>query len=140
MTVSTNAVDRPKLLVASEFFSLERGGAQRVGRLQARVVADMGLDLQLLGFFDREPNQDFGVPSRTAAGSRSAFVLRCWSSAATRSHFIYNHVGMSRAHCPLPMLRRPYAIWMLGTDVWGDRMHGDYGRRINDANSLIVDH
>jgi phosphatidylinositol alpha-1,6-mannosyltransferase len=138
MTTSNGrAVDRPKLLVASESFSLERGGAQRVGRLQARVVSDMGLDSQLLGFFDREPNQDFGLPSRTAAGSRSVFALRCWSSAVTRSHFIYNHVGMSRGHCVLPMLRRPYAIWMLGTDVWGDRMHGDYGGRIEDASLLL---
>ena len=116
---------------------MERGGAQRVGRLQARVVADMGVDSHLLGFFDREPNQDLGLPSRTAAGSRSVFALRCWSSAVTRSHFIYNHVGMSRAHCPLPMLNRPYGVWMHGTDVWGDRMRGDYGRSVEGAKLLL---
>ncbi len=131
------AAHPPKLLVASESFSLERGGAARVGRLLARVVADLGLDAQLLALGDREPIQDFGLPSLTAAGSRNAFAFRCWSGAIARSHFIYNHVGIARAHCVLPMLRRPYAVWMLGYDVWTGRMHGDYGRKIEDADLLL---
>lgn len=129
--------DRPRPLVASESFSRERGGAARVGRLLARVISDLGSDAQLLALGDREPIQDFGLPSHVAAGSRSGFTFRCWSSAFTRSHFIYNHVGIARAHCALPMLRRPYAVWMLGYDVWTSRMHGDYGRKIEDASLLL---
>ena len=130
-------VDRPKVLVAAESFSLERGGVARVGRLLARVAAGMGLDAELLALSDPDPTKDFGVPARTAAGSRAGFAFRCWTGGVTRSHFIYNHVGMARAHCSLPMLRRPYAVWMHGTDVWGSRMHGDYGRKVEEADLLL---
>ena len=109
----------------------------RVGRLLARVAAGMGLDAELLALSDPEPTKDFGVPARTAAGSRAGFAFRCWTGGVTRSHFIYNHVGMARAHCPLPMLRRPYAVWMHGTEVWGSRMHGDYGRKVEEADLLL---
>lgn len=131
------AADRPKLLLASESFSLERGGAARVGRLLARIARDIDLDTRLVALGDRRPIEDFGLPSCTAAGNRGGFVFRCWSRAATRSHFIYNHVGIARAHCTLPVLRRPYAVWMLGYDVWTDRMRGDYGRRIKNASLLL---
>jgi phosphatidylinositol alpha-1,6-mannosyltransferase len=123
--------------VASESFSLERGGAARVGRLLARLAADIGFDADLLALSDREPIKDFNLSSRTAAGSRTDFAFRCWTNGITRSHFIYNHVGMARAHCLLPMLRRPYAVWMLGIDVWSPRMRGDYGRRIEEASLLL---
>ena len=129
--------DRRRVLVASESFSLERGGAARVGRLLARLAADIGLDADLLALSDQEPNRDFNLSSRTAAGSRADFAFRCWTSGVTRSHFIYNHVGMARAHCLLPMLRRPYAVWMLGRDVWRPPMRGDYGRRIEEASLLL---
>ena len=101
------AVDRRKLLVASESFSLERGGAARVGRLLARLAADIGLDADLLALSDPEPIGDFNLSSRTAAGGRADFAFRCWTSGVTRSHFIYNHVGMARAHCLLPMCAAP---------------------------------
>ncbi len=101
------------------------------------MARDLGLDTKLLGFFDKEPIQDFGLPSETAAGSRGAFVMRCWSSALSRSHFIYNHVGISRAHCALPFLRRPYAIWIHGEDVWDEGIRAGYGWRIKDATMLL---
>ena len=131
------AVDRRKLLVASESFSLERGGAARVGRLLARLAADIGLDADLLALSDSQPTTDFNLSSRTAAGSRADFAFRCWTGGVTRSHFIYNHVGMARAHCLLPMLRRPYAVWMLGINVWSPRMRGDYGRSVEEASLLL---
>jgi phosphatidylinositol alpha-1,6-mannosyltransferase len=135
--LEAKAAHPSRLVVASESFSLERGGAARVGRLMARVAADVGLDAELLALGDREPSQDFGLPARTAAGGRSDFAFRCWLNAVTRSHFIYNHVGIARAHCVLPVLRRPFAIWMLGTDVWTHRMQGDYGRTLEAADLLL---
>lgn len=138
MTVQrTKAENQPKLLLASELYSLERGGAARVGRLLARLARDLELDASLLSLSDRVASQDFDLPSRTANGSRAAFVFQCWANVLTHSHYVYNHVGIARAHCVLPMLRRPYAIWMLGTDVWTNRMHGDYGEKIRDANFLL---
>ena len=123
--------------MASEFFSLERGGAARVGRLLARLAAGIGLDADLLALSDQAPNRDFNLSSRTAAGSRADFVFRCWTGGVTHSHFIYNHVGMARAHCVLPIVRRPYAVWMLGWDVWRSPIRSDYGQRIEEASLLL---
>ena len=108
-----------------------------MGRLLAQLAADIGLEADLLALSDREPTRDFGLPARTAAGGRADFAFRCWTSGITRSHFIYNHVGMARAHCLLPMLRRPYAVWMLGINVWSPRMRGDYGRSVEEASLLL---
>ena len=109
----------------------------RVGRLLARLAADTGLDTDLLALSDREPTREFNLSSRTAAGSRVDFAFRCWTSGVTRSHFIYNHAGMARAHCLLPMLRRPYAVWMHGAEVWSAPTHGDCGRRLEEASLLL---
>ena len=131
------AVDRRKLLVASESFSLVRGGIARVGRLLARLAADIGLEADLLALSDPEPTTDFGLPARTAAGGRAGFAFRCWTGGVTRSHFMYNHVGMARAHCSMPMLDRPYALWIYGIEAWSSRMHGDYGRSVEEASLLL---
>jgi phosphatidylinositol alpha-1,6-mannosyltransferase len=137
MTSNRKTVERPKLLVAAESFSLVRGGIARTGRLLARLAADIGLEADLLALTDPQPTTDFGLPARTAAGSRAGFALRCWTGGVTRSRFMYNHVGISRAHCPLPMLDQPYALWIYGVEVWGPRMLGDYGRQVRDANLLL---
>jgi hypothetical protein len=100
------AVDGRKLLVASESFSLERGGAARVGRLLARLAADMGLDADLLALSDPEPTRDFGLPARTAAGSRADFAFRCWMNGITRSHFIRSSYPASQDRPPLDRGRR----------------------------------
>ena len=34
------------------------------------------------------------------------------------THFIYDSAGMARAHPRLPGLKRPYAVWMHGIEVW----------------------
>jgi len=39
-------------------------------------------------------------------------------AALAHSHFIYDFVGMARAHCRLPLLRRPFLTWMHGIEVW----------------------
>jgi phosphatidylinositol alpha-1,6-mannosyltransferase len=87
---------------------------------------------------DSAPVKDFGLPSQAAAGSRARFAFACWAAARTSTHFVYNHPGIARAHLRVPMLRRPYAVWLLGMDAWGDRMEGDYGRAAAAADQLIA--
>jgi phosphatidylinositol alpha-1,6-mannosyltransferase len=40
------------------------------------------------------------------------------SAAFRASHFVYDSLSMSRAHCRLPMLRRPFLVWIHGIEVW----------------------
>ena len=86
--------DRPKLLVASEFFSLERGGAARVGRLLARLAADIGLDADLLALSDREPNQGLQPLVAHGGGQPSRFRV---SVLDERGHALPFHL-QSRRH------------------------------------------
>lgn len=127
-------VSKPRILIGSESFSLERGGAARVGRLVAGYFSDARQEARLVAVSDQVAIADFGLPSVTAAGRRPSFVWECWRSSLTCSHFIYNHIGVARAHCRLPFLKRPFAIWLLGIEAWGDRMAGDYGRVTREAN------
>jgi phosphatidylinositol alpha-1,6-mannosyltransferase len=128
----------PRVVIAAESFSLERGGAARVARLTAGAAVAEGLDARLLALGDRTPVADFGLDSRTAAGSRARFVLECRAGAFTTTHFLYNHLGIGRAHWRRSVLRRPYAVWLHGVDAWGNRMLSDYGRVAKDANQLIA--
>jgi phosphatidylinositol alpha-1,6-mannosyltransferase len=50
---------------------------------------------------------------------------------------MYNHVGIARAHCSMPLLDRPYAVWIYGIEAWSPRMHGDYGRSVEHAALLM---
>lgn len=53
-----------------------------------------------------------------ARGVRPKFVWQVQKAALTHSHFIYDFLGMARAHCRLPLLRRPFLTWMHGIEVW----------------------
>lgn len=127
----------PRILIASESFSLERGGAARVGRLTAYHAAAEGWNARLLALGDQAPISDFGLPSHTVAGSRLKFVLDCWMGALSSTHFVYNHLGIARAHCRVAQCHRPFAVWLHGFDAWGERMLGDYGRVARAADRLI---
>jgi len=41
-------------------------------------------------------------------------------AALNHSHFIYDFVGMARAHCRFPFLRRPFLTWIHGIEAWED--------------------
>ena len=74
MTTSNGrAVDRPKASRGRGVFSLERGGVARVGRLLARLAADIGFDAELLALSDPEPTRDFGPLVAHGGGQPSRF-------------------------------------------------------------------
>lgn len=130
-------MSRARILIASESFSLERGGAARVGRLVAKTVGGRW-DGRLAALGDTAPVTDFGLPSRTAGGSRHKFIFECWRGVLDCTHFIYNHAGIARAHWRTPLGARPFAVWLLGTDAWSERMRDDYGTVARAANQLIA--
>ena len=65
------------------------------------------------------PDAWHGLPVSVAGGGRlKLHVWQVQSAAWAHSHFIYDFVGMARAHCRLPLLRRPFLTWMHGIEVW----------------------
>ncbi len=84
------------------------GEELRGGRLKASAIT----------FGDHQRIAGFDVPVASASGSRARFAWSAHKAAFIRSHFIYDFVGMARAHCRLPLLRRPFLTWIHGIEAW----------------------
>ena len=67
---------------------------------------------------DRSASSGYGVPIQLARRSRAKFFWQAQKAALTHTHFIYDFVGVARAHCRVPLLRRPFLTWIHGIEVW----------------------
>jgi phosphatidylinositol alpha-1,6-mannosyltransferase len=98
------------------------GGIARVARLMARVLAEEAaaglLRARALVFLDQSV-PDTPIPAWTARGGKVRFTWEVHKAALSADHFLYDHLGIARAHCRLPALRRPYLTWMCGLEIWG---------------------
>jgi phosphatidylinositol alpha-1,6-mannosyltransferase len=135
-------MDMNRVHLAAESFGAGNGGMARVARLIARVLGEQVRDGRLgpaaaLSLNDPERPADLGVPARTARGSRARFVAANQWAAARHSHFIYDFVGMARAHCRLPGLRRPFLTYIHGVEIWEDA-RPDRVRWARRADALLV--
>lgn len=61
---------------------------------------------------------DCGLPGKTAKGSRLKFLIETQLAARNHSHFIYDFIGVARAHWPGPWWHRPYLTFIHGIEVW----------------------
>ena len=116
-------MDRPRVLLAAESLCPGHGGINRVARLLVRTLGtliDQGeIDLaQALTLNDRMLPGDLPFGGRTARGSRLRFVADVHRAALGHTHVIYDFLGMARAHPKTPFLRRPFAVWLHGIEVW----------------------
>jgi len=95
-------------------------------RLTAKVldeeVAAGRLDVRCLALNDRKPPDEFALQARVANGSRARFVYEVNKAALSHSHFLYDALGMARAHGRIPLLRRPFLAWICGVEVWEETM------------------
>lgn len=97
------------------------GGIARVARLMFRVLADEAsagrLTARGASYLDRELS-DILLPVLTARESKLRFAWEVHKAALSCSHFLYDSLGVMRAHCRLPPLRRPCLAWIHGIEVW----------------------
>jgi phosphatidylinositol alpha-1,6-mannosyltransferase len=104
-----------------------------MGKVLAEEVQEDRLVADGLVLSDPEPCSGMGLTVKTARGRRLRFAWEAHRAALLHSHFIYDFVGMARAHCRVPLLRRPFLTWIHGIEVWEntrpDRLA--WGRRAN---------
>ena len=106
-------------ILACESLRPGNGGVGRVARLIARVLSEERTgQAEAIALSDDVPESAFGLPVHAARGSRMQFVGAVARAAMSHSHFIYDFLGMARAHCPLPLLRRPFMTFLHGIEVW----------------------
>lgn len=123
------------LFLAFESLRRGQGGVARVARLTMKAIQEARPDLRIQALTLRDV--DDPIPQvETAKGSRWAFVRNVWRASLRSSHFIYDFLGMARAHPWLPGLRRPYLSWIHGIEVW-DRSRGDRVRAARRASTLV---
>lgn len=111
-----------KVLLAAESLTAHNGGVAQVACLMARVIAEEEAAGRLRGSAValNDPQTPLGcpLPVAVARGSRPRFVWQVQSAALRHTHFLYDFIGMARAHCRLPGFRRPAMTYIHGIEVW----------------------
>ncbi len=108
----------PRVFVGAATLAPGHGGIARVARMSARALIEAGHAVTMDSYLDDTPVTIGGATATPANGSKLAFAARVHQAALTHTHFLYDSAGMARAHPRLPGLRRPYAVWMHGIEVW----------------------
>jgi phosphatidyl-myo-inositol dimannoside synthase len=111
-----------KVCLSAESLSAGNGGICRVARLMAKVLAEEAaagrLRANALVLSDRERPADAMLPTRIMRGSRGAFFVANQAAAVNHTHFIYDFLGLTRAHNWLPPMRRPFMTFLHGIEIW----------------------
>jgi glycosyltransferase involved in cell wall biosynthesis len=50
----------------------------------------------------------------------------------------YDFAGTARAHAPLSLVGRPYALWAHGWEVWPGNLRADYAKALRGAKAVFV--
>lgn len=106
--------------LGAAYLSAGKGGISRVARLTARALLDAGAELEMTSLLDEAPITIEGKRARACAGqlSKLKFAWACSRAALQTSASIYDQAGLARAHIKSGPLRRPFAVWMHGIEVW----------------------
>ena len=113
------------------------GGIARVARMTARALIEDGNHLSMLSLLDETPVEVAGQVVKSVHGNRLKYVAQCHAAALSPQNFIYDSVGMARAHPRFPGLRRPYSVWIHGIEVWGD-LSAERLRVLHGADKVLV--
>ena len=114
-----------------------QGGIAAVARMSIRALREAGFVPHVTSFLDDKPLDTSGAPMTAVKGHRFAFAWRCHAAALRHQRFIYDSVGMARAHPRFWPLKRPYAVWMHGIEVWWN-LHPDPARALRNADLVLV--
>jgi phosphatidylinositol alpha-1,6-mannosyltransferase len=109
-------------MFGAEAFVSKNSGIGRVARLSARVLHELVLegkcDARLVALNDPTPCYEFVTNTATARSNRIKFVSEITCSHFSHTHFLYDFLGMARAHGMLPFPKRPFMVWLHGIEVW----------------------
>lgn len=114
-----------------------QGGIARVARMTTRALLDNDVDADFMALLDETPTEIGGRLSTTARRSRLAYAAGCHVAAFAHERFLYDSVGMARAHPRIGALRRPYGVWIHGVEVW-DSLSSGRARALREADFVLV--
>ncbi len=123
--------------MSAQYLSAGSGGIARCARLSVRALAPQ-LRVRPLSVEDHDPIDAGGVAARTFAGNRPAFVAANALGAFDSGWTLYDFAGTARAHGPLALLGRPYALWVHGWEIWPGNLRPDYARVVRGAKAVFA--
>jgi phosphatidylinositol alpha-1,6-mannosyltransferase len=126
-----------RVFLGAAYFGQGRGGLARLARLTARALIESGAVLRMQSFLDDDSIEIDGHQVATSRGNKIAFAAACHRMALSKSCFVYDSVGVARARPRVPGLRRPFALWMCGTEVW-EGLQPSSSRSLETADCLIA--
>jgi len=130
-------LSRREIQVAAQFLTAGSGGIARCARLSIMALADEAA-ITALAVEDGEPTTIGQVRTRAFAGNRSAFVGANALGALKADLVLYDFAGTARAHAPLSLVGRPYALWAHGWEVWPGNLRPDYAKALRGAKAVFV--
>jgi len=126
-----------EIQVSAQFLAAGAGGIARCARLTIKAL-EGAAQVTALAVSDRAPEDLGAVRTRAFKGARSAFVAANTMGALRSDWVIYDFAGTARAHRPLALAGRPYALWAHGWEVWPGNLRADYARAIRGAGAVFV--
>ena len=130
-------MSQPEIQVAAQYLTAGSGGIARCARLTILALASEAR-VSSLAVEDPAPTAIGDVRSRTFGGNRSAFVAANMLGALKSDWVIYDFAGTARAHGPLGLAGRPYALWAHGLEVWPGHLRPDYAKAIRGAKAVFA--
>ncbi len=127
----------PDIQVAAQFLTAGSGGIARCARLTIMALTSQA---RVRGLAVEDQGATFvgDLKTRGFGGNRSAFVAANVMGALKSDWVIYDFAGTARAHGPLGLAGRPYALWAHGWEVWPGNLRPDYARAIRGAKAVFV--
>ena len=123
--------------VSAQFLTAGSGGIARCARLTVMALAGVAC-VSALAVEDETSTSVGGVRTRAFAGNRSAFIAANAVGALKNDWVLYDFAGTARAHAPLNLVGRPYALWAHGWEVWPGNLRPDYARVLRGAKAVFV--
>lgn len=128
--------ERCRMLLGTSLLTAGKGGIARVARMTVKAL-DEQMPLDVVSLIDREPVEIGQSRAHPCAGSQLRYVAEVHRRALRATHAIYDSVGVARAHPRLPGLRRPYAVWIHGIEIWY-ALSNDRRRALQRAELVLV--
>jgi len=110
------------------------GGIAQVARLSAQMLREAGHEVTVAAYLDHEAQ-----PGDVAAGgSKLRFLAAAHRHAFSADLCLYDGAGIARAHPR--WLKRPYAVWLHGAEVWNALTPAAHRAIRRAAGALVVSH
>lgn len=107
----------PRVLLSAQLLAPGKGGISTTARMTATALARR-YQVRALACQDEVDQKLGSVSVRAFGNNRLSFVLANALESQWATHVVYDFAGTARAHLRLPCLGRPYAVWVLGWEIW----------------------